>query len=271
MVKEFVMLRVNCSRCNAEAWVNGLPVSRVAASGFPLDSRPILEYLLPGNNQFVLLVEPGTNPSNPTAAGKPFVATSRTFATLDVLSGPQGAFPEDPSVRRLATLEWRPAQGSPVQPPVQLQTSVLFNVALPTWSWQKATPLSMSADLNATVQRFLAAIANRLNQRDVRPYVVAAQTKFRELAVAYGTTAAELTDKFVAQFNRLSAAPDFRLVTPAFDTMALRVCADGQIVDCLDTGFEPLLRAAKRESDGVTPIRYPTKIAIFGQEIRIVR
>ncbi|MFO0365808.1 MAG: hypothetical protein ACK55F_14140 [Acidobacteriota bacterium] len=39
--------------------------------------------------------------------------------------------------------------------------------------------------------------------------------------------------------------------------------------DCLDTSFEPILRAERLE-DGSIPLLYPLRLAFFGRDLRIV-
>src|SRR5450759_1661088 len=134
MTQEFLMLRVNCSGCKAEAWVNEIPVARVDASAYALSSRPIHEYLLPRENRFLLLVEPGTNPGNPMNGGIMFQTGPRTFVTLEIFQGPRGVFPEHPAVRKLDSLEWRPPAGTQVQGPVKLLTTLTLHSARPRWS-----------------------------------------------------------------------------------------------------------------------------------------
>lgn len=264
------MLRANCSGCKAEGWVNGLPVARVDGAGYPLITRPVHEYLLPGDNQLLLLVEPGSDPEVPLAPGPVFQAGPRAFATLELLQGPRGVFADDPSVRKLASIEWRPAEGTNVQPPVQLRTSVSMSAGRPRWSWLQASPLALTDTVKHEVYRFLSGIAEGLTKGDPAAYLAAASIKFDELAQAYGVSPSEPRGNFTKQWARLSAEPGFRVHPLAEAEMALRLCGEGRVIECLDKNFEPMLRAEIRQN-GTTPARYPALVARVESGWRIVR
>jgi len=270
-LQEIFYLRLNCSGCRAEAWVNGIDVSRVDPIVCPLDGRPVHEYILPAKNHLALLINPDPYPSTPMKPGDPFTATARTFATLHLLQGPRGALPDDPEIRTLAQIEWRPPVDSQVQPPLVLETEVELPVWLPRWSWLDATPISASGDLNRQVFSVVRLLAESMRKGDTAPYIRAAETRFAEVAQAYGLSADETKANFAAQWAKLSAKPGFEIALPAMDSMALRVVAGNRVIDCIESDFEPMLRAKKIEENGTTPIRYPIRLAVFGRELRIIR
>jgi hypothetical protein len=98
----------------------------------------------------------------------------------------------------------------------------------------------------------------------------AAETRFQEVAQAYGLSADVTRSNFTEQFQRLSSGPKFEISEPSIDRMALRLVAGGRVIDCYESDFEPMLRA-KKIDNGTVPVRYPTRLAVFGRELRIVR
>jgi len=270
MSQSIVVLHLNCSGCRAEAWINGIPVTRVDPDGCSSEVRPIHEYLLPGENRVVVLVEPGSNPSQPMAPGVPFVPPAGAFARLQIKQGLRGTFVDDPATRALATVEWRPASNAPVTPPVMLETSVILNSSWPRWSWLDGDRVTLSNEVTDRVHTLLRLLVEGMEKGDPSRYMRAAETRFAEIARAYGLSERETQGNFLEDFQEVSAEPEFRMAEVARDKMALRLCADGKVIDCLDTNFEPLLRATPR-GDGSTPIRFPMKVAVFGQQMRVIR
>ena len=270
MSQQMVILHLNTCGVVAEAWLNGIPVTRVEPNGYLNDVRPVHEYLLPGENRVVLLVQPGLNPSEPMATGAPFTPPPGGFATLQIKQGPRGVFPDDPQVRTLASVEWRPVDATPIAPPVMLKTSLIISHSWPRWSWLDGSNLTLSGEVTDRVHTLLKLIIEGMQQGDPSRYLRAAETRFTELAHAYGLPETETRGNFMEQYTRLSAEPGFRIADLNRDKMALRLCAGGKVIDCLDTSFEPLVRAVPRE-DGTTPVRYNMKLAMFGQQMRVIR
>lgn len=271
MLQEIFYLRLNSSACSAEAWVNGVSVSRVDPVTCLLDGRPVHEFLLPGKNHLALLVSPGPHPSHPMSSETPFPAPPRAYASLHLLRGPRGVLPDDPQVKVLAAIEWRPETGAIVRPPVYLEAEADLPVWLPRWSWLDATPVGLSNELNNIVFRFIGEMVIGMRKGDPSLYIQSAATRFQEVGQAYGLTADEARNNFLAQWAKINQIPGFAIQLPNREAMALRVCADGRLIECLDLQFEPMLRAEKLEADGRVPIRYTTRLAFFGRDIRIVR
>lgn len=271
MLQEIFYLRLNGFACTAEAWVNGVPVSRIDPVSCLLDGRPVHEYLLPGRNHLALLVSPGPHPSHPMSSETPFPAPPRAFATLHLLRGPRGVLPDDPQVKVLAAIEWRPETGAIINPPVCLEAEADLPVWLPRWSWLEATPVGLSNELNNIIFRFIGQIVIGMRKGDPSLYLQSAATRFQEVAQAYGLTPEETRNNFMTQWSKVSALPGFAMHLPNRETMALRICADGRMVECVDLQFEPMLRAEKLDTDGTVPVRYTTRVAFFGRDLRIVR
>ncbi len=270
-IQEIFYLRLNCSGCRAEGWLNGVDVSRVDPISCLLDGRPVHEYILPGKNHVALLIQPDPHPSFPMRAGEAFNAPEHIFATLHLLQGPRGALPGDPSVKVLAAIEWRPQPGTPVQPPLLIEREAELPVWLPRWTWLDATPVAASEELDRQVFGVVQLLAGAMGKGDFEPYIRAAESRFQDLAQAYGTTADEAKRRIAAQYKSvLAEVPELEIAPPVRENMALRIVAGGRVIDCYEKDFEPILRT-KKIADGTTPLRYPMRLAVFGRELRIIR
>ena len=269
-MQEIYYLRLNSGDCTAEAWLNGVPISRVEANNCLLDGRPVHEYLLPGKNRVTLLVHPGTNPSYPSKAGEPFPAPPKAFATLDLLVGPKGTVPDDPQVKNLGGVSWKPQTSTIIQPPVVLETDIQLPARLPSWSWLDASKVELSEDLNSIVFAKLNEIVEGLRNGETSSYTALASTRFDEVAKAYDLSSNTTRANFQASWDKARQKPGFEMMKPSRQNLALRVCAFGRMIDCVDIEFEPVVRSAKLEN-GTTPLRIPIRFSFFGRELRIVR
>ena len=270
MVQEIYYLRLNAAGCVAEAWLNGVAVSRVDPVNCLLDGRPVHDYLLPSKNVVTLVVSPGAQAALPFAPGDSYTAVPGMYATLDLLAGPRGVLPDDPAVRKLASLAWRPEPGSSVVPPVIRNAEAELPVWFPRWSWLDASPVVPSADLNKMVYVFVRRLAEGFRAGDPSIYMQYAGTRFREVAQAFGMTEDEIRTNFLRQWQRLSVRTGFQFALPDPAQLAVRVMAGGKMLDCIDTSFQPILRSEKLE-DGSTPLLYPLRLSFFGRDVQIVR
>jgi hypothetical protein len=268
MPQEFVMLRTKANVCSAEAQINGIPICRVVPSR-PLDLRPVHEYLIPGRNKFTLIAQPGPTPSRALEAlPEPFVPDSKTAASLQLVSGPPGVFPDDPAVRELLLIEWTPPAGQPIAEPVPLERELEIPSVGKPWDWLSGDTFE-GADSLAPVAALLAQLRESMNRRDIEPFMARAHIRFRNISAAYALNAAEEMQEFRESFLASSAEAGFRMLETDPKMMDLRICAGGKLVDCVDTFWEPVLRSAPLPNR-VTRVRYPIKVARIAGKLEIV-
>jgi hypothetical protein len=184
-----------------------------------------------------------------------------------LVRAPEGVFADDPEAQPLARVEWRPETGAEVRPPLVLEAQFDVPVWWPAWTWTEAQSVSPSLELDRLVFQFVARVYTTLKTGDPSFYMQAAATTFEELAKAYSLSADVTRGNFLKQWEQFKEVP---LRPPVAATMSLRPCAGGRLIECLDTGFEPMLRA-ETAGNGTIPIRFPMALSFFGNEIRIVR
>jgi len=270
MIKDFLIVETSTYQCAAESQINGIPLCRLTPTTSILDSRPVHQFLLPDRNILTLVVEPGPTPTQALApAAQPFSPKPKTMASLRLMSMPRGSFPEDPGVRELLRIDWRPAPGQPVATPVVLVKSIGIPSVGKRWSWLGGDPLEGAASLQA-IAGMISALRAGFEHRDPEPFIARAQVRFREASEAYELSVDDEVRKFREQFQRLSGEPGFQMQPLDAEQMDLRVCASGKLVDCVDRSWEPLLRSTKLP-DGSTRLRYPIKVASLAGTLQIVR
>lgn len=264
---QLYFLRLQGNFCTAEVWLNGVPACRIDSDRCLLEARPVHEFLLPGKNHLALLITPGPLPSQPMQASSSYRTVPRTYAEALLVRAPEGVFADDPEAQPLARVEWRPEIGTEVRPPLVLEARFDVPVWWPSWSWTEAQPVSPSLELDRVVFQFVSNVFTTLRTGDPSFYMQAAATHFEELAKAYSLSPDVTRGNFLKQWAQYKDVP---LRAPVTAAMSLRSCAGGRLIECLDTGFEPMLRA-ETAANGTIPIRFPIGLSFFGNEIRIVR
>ncbi len=264
------MLETQVNNCVAEAQVNGVPICRVGADGATLDARPVNHFILPGPNVFTLVAQPGATPRTaltPNAIDSK--AKENMSASLRLLSVPPGSFHDDPAAREMLAVNWNPKPAQPYRAPVLLSGQLEFPAHLPVWSWMSGASLRTEAALES-IGTMLTELVESFARGDPEMFITRSNIRFSEVSAAFDTSVDDDVRRFREQFQRVSATPGFEMHAIDAETMDLRICADGKLVECLDRAWEPLLRAT-RSPNGVTRLRYPIKVADIGGRLEIVR
>lgn len=264
------MLEVTARNCTAEGQVNGVPVCRAGPDGALLDCRPVNHFVVAGENTFTLVVEPGPTPRTaltPSAIDRK--NKEKLGASLCLRSLPGGAFASDPRGRELLRIRWEQAPLQPYRPPVLLNQKIDCPGAAQTWSWLQGDNMRSDAVLQ-NITGMLRHVRESLAAGDPEPFITRSGIRFSEAAAAFGMNVEEDKEAFREQLRRIAAEPGFEMQPLDPETMDLRLCAGGKLVDCMDRSWEPLLRTVKLAS-GATRLRYPAKVASIGGELQIVR
>jgi len=270
VIPEYLMLETQVSNCIAEAQVNGVPICRVGADGATLDSRPVNHFVLPGSNTFTLVAQPGATPRTaltPNAIDSK--AKENMSASLRLISVPPGSFPDDPAAREMLSVSWTPKPAQPYRAPVLLSGQLEFPKHLPAWSWTNAVSLRSEAALES-IGAMIGELLESFSRGDPELFITRSNLRFAEVSAAFDTSIDDDVRRFREQFQRISSEPGFEMHPIDAETMDLRICADGKLVECLDRAWEPLLRS-NRLGNGITRLRYPIKVADIGGRLEIVR
>lgn len=264
------MLEAAATNCTAEAQVNGVPVCRSGPDSALLDCRPVNHFVVAGENTFTLVVEQGPTPRTaltPSAIDRK--SKQKLKARLCLRSVPGGAFANDPRARELLRIAWDQAPLQPYRPPVVLSEKIGLPGTAEAWSWLQGDNMRSDAILQ-NITGMLRDLRESLVNGDPEPFIRRSTIRFNEAAAAFGMDVEEHKQAFREQLRRIAAEPGFEMQPLNAETMDLRICAGGKLVDCVDRTWEPLLRTLKLAS-GATRLRYPAKVASIGGELQIVR
>jgi hypothetical protein len=267
MVGDYLILESKINNCVAEVHVNDVPVRKLAAP-VTLDSRPVHQYLVPGQNRFRLVIQPGPNPGSALAPQKvAFVPDQPASAAMRLMSMPRGAFPDDPGVRVLFNQEWNAPAGQPVQVPHLFEHSQEVPGAGHNWEWIRGATFNTPASVQPVLD-LLRACREGFARRDPGPFLEAAQARFRVMQIAYGLEIESEIAKFRASFEKVASESGFQMESIDDANADLRICGDGKLVDCVDRAWEPILRSAK-QPNGLIRLRYSVKVVRINGALQI--
>jgi hypothetical protein len=265
-----LMLRLQTQGCAAEVWLNDLPVGRCSVQE-PTLCLPVHEYLLAGSNRLELVIDPPMpGQQRDPAACK--LSDGVVGACARLLLPRIGGLGHESQARNLAEVVWAAAEGDIYPLGHRVWVDATLPVKFPRWRWLEAPPLAATGEpeafkplVAATLQRLAIAMA----RGEVDSLVVASRLKLEELAVAYQQPLAEVTSRLQSRLQLLHATKALKMVIPDGDTLQLRVCGNGRLLECLGTTGEPALRTLPAPDGSVAA--WPLRVAMVNGQCHILR
>ncbi|MBV8605541.1 MAG: hypothetical protein JO224_12715 [Pelomonas sp.] len=264
-------LKLDAIGCEAEAWLNGVPLARADAAR-PRALVPIHEYTLAGANRLELVVWPHPRTARPEEPLPPLrlVADGHTSASLRILLPRLGNGVDEASARTLAELHWAPPAGQGYTAPVTLHEDVQIPVSFPRWRWLDAPPLpaGATAALRAQAAALLEQFHGALSSGEISTYLTATRFRTEELALAYQRPAEEATARLRGLFEGLHAAGRAWQAVDA-EALVLRPLAGGRLHELLGADGEPALRTEPDEQGHVQA--QPLRVAAVEGRLYVLR
>lgn len=266
------MLEVEAIGCTAEFFVNEIPVQRIAPGRAAVQVDPVEHLLSAGENALAVVIHPGPRPSQFTAAGKVSKATPPPRVRAQLRQYPPGAFPGDPNGVTLTAIEWREAreEADPYATPVVRVNRFEALRQRAPWAFQTAPVLTLDDRLRAQVLDVLHSLHDAFARRDAQPFAQLAQTRFAEVALAFGLDPRQRVQAFVESLQRVWSRPDFAMAPIVDAEVDLRLVAGRRLVDCVDRSWRPLLRGLP-QADGKPGFEAPVLLGRIDGRLSIVR
>lgn len=255
-MQRLLLLRLEATGCAAEAGVNGIPVARTPPGGGVM-CLPIHEFTMAGGNGLDLVIEPA--PLVPGADPVPSqsrIVDQGVSASLRLLLPRLGSPASALEARTVGLIEWAPQSVEVIDTPLRLELAVDLPVSFPRWRWLDAPEVGNVVSLATEIALFLKGLAVSLARGDPENLISAARLRFEELAVAYQRSPVEDLARFRAHIQTTHAKFPLRPILPTPQTLVLRSCARGRLIECLGTDGLPALRCPGfAGSQSMWPIR----------------
>lgn len=278
-MERLLVLKLDALGCEAEAWLNGVPLARVDTAR-ERAVVPIHEYTLAGANQLELVVWP--RPAVPPEQTQEAVPVTRSLtsdgvvsAHLRVLLPRIGHAIDEASARTLAQIDWTPAAKLIYTAPLTLSQDVTLPVNFPRWRWLDVPAHALahtqapSAALTRRALEFVQRLGADLASGNPDSFITATRWRNEELAVAYqrqpDADAARLRAHLLAR--HAAHGLDWQPLEP--DNFCLRSLAGGRLLECLDARGAPALQTVP-DALGQT-LALPLRLTVLDEKVYVLR
>lgn len=273
MTETFYVLEATAEACIAEFYLNGIPIMRRGIEGGEFFGVQVNHLLVDGMNTLECSIFPGPVPSlarwgefgpRELFGGQPHQKVRMSLKTY-----PFGATVGGPEARELQRLEW---QGAPDDRRIIARTltaQVDLGSLYGRWQWQDAPDLKLDAVDRVELVEFLETLGAAIQAGDPDPFLAVSAIRIDEISRAYETDPAERRAMIDRGIFVDAGAPGFKVAPLDPKAFDFRLCANGKMVECIGTDWQPILRAGPdRQGDYSF---YDMFVARIGGEWRIVR
>jgi len=244
-----LVLRLRSSGIPAEALLNGIALARTPRGGGDV-CVPVHEFVVAGANRLELVVDPPP-PMAGAPGPAPTIGDGAARADAALLLPRVGHLAADTTARMLGQVAWASPEGELVRPPVVLHEELDIPVRFPRWRWLDAPKVTDIDSLRASAAIYLQDMAIALARGDPEHMIVTARLRFEELALAYQRPPADDLARWRARVQLLHAQKALRPELPTPESLHLRLCADGRLLECLLADGLPALRCARPDGSQV--------------------
>ena len=240
-VDRMIYMEVKKQNCEVELYVNGIPMKRSSTSQ-AFASIPVHQYLVDGNNEIELIVNPGLSPSKARTAHRELDSTG-VQAVARLVKYPVGVYPGDASGEVLGEIGWKGQNAKKEIFPKIVATKIELGPMFGRWQWQDAEQVTLDkktlAEISVYVDKFYAAFAASKSQE----LLDFAKVRIQEGDKAYPGTNVVAENVMVVRDveerkydTRWKVAP---LQPAQFD---FRVHAEGRIVEIINADWKTPFR-----------------------------
>lgn len=265
---EVVYLHLDVRGVVAEVELNGFPLIRAATlpEGGGEAAAPL--YLVPGENEVLLRVEPGSRPSLAETERR-VLTREAAMAVAHLVRYPVGAqvLPENGTV--LCKVEWAAQEPGGEVFPIERRGQAHAGPAFGRWSWQDAPVLRLDEALVTEARAVLEAYGHALCRGTPGEYRRLIDVMARETVRAFPAWPEAEQEQYVEGITAYyHGAPDpgFSLEPEHHD---FRLVAGGRVLQCVDDDFQGSLRL--RDPDGGRDVRMRVQLAMIDGALRPIR
>lgn len=227
MIERLMVVRLQAQGCDAEAWLNGLPVARVTAAA-PDACVPVHEAALAGANRLELHV------GAPSAGASEVRPAPHAMAARALLLLPRiGAVVDESAARVLAAVDWSCAAGDSVGLPLRRTRDADLPIRFPRWRWADAPVVEPTPALTHAAYAFVTGLARDLGRGQTESFLAATRLRTEEIALAYQRSPESETTRLREWLEQLYASSALVWLPLAPEDFQLRHLADGRLLECL--------------------------------------
>ena len=273
MAKDYHVLECVTAGCVAEFYVNDIPIIRRGPALGKFFGGPIDEFLVPGENELAILVNPGPTPGRALAGQgarrRRHRIESSDGARCRLSRYPAGTQVGGPEGHQLAALKWQPPKSGAAVFPLVVSDKVNLGSMHGRWPWQDAQRLSLDTPTAKALADLLTELRNAFQKGSAEAFIAKTRHRLEDLTRAYGLPPGE-REAQVRSVTREDSQKSHWGFAPLEPTdFDLRLCAKNRMLELIAKDWEAILRENPDSEDTVH--FYPLLASKLGPDWQIVR
>lgn len=245
-----IQLVADVHGCDAEVYLNDIPVTRLIEFRKEGTALPIHSWIVPGDNELKLVVNPGPEPALAQQPGRGQAIKPDAWAKARLVPVPLGAPPPDGPA--YIEVNFVADASLPPDAPVVRRATGRLPIAFGRRIWEKGDRIeSLTPALEASALAFVREIRDVLQRGDGPRFASLMRDKINDLAPSYGLNPQPELAHSVDLWQRAAKAPDWDLapIDPAL--ASLRLCGSNRCLECVDKEWQPLIRMRDLSAGGL--------------------
>lgn len=266
MAPTALLLDITLEGCDAELYVNDVPVGRIlAAAGGGV--HQVDHLLVRGTNTFEVLLHPGSTPSVARTEKR---ALPGDGVAVEVLAArcPPGTSPGEPDTTRLFRFGER-VPGGPIEFPRSVKTAFEVDPPHGAWAWERAELLQMDPTLLREATQYVQSLHGSLARKSFPGFWAHNEIAHREVAAAYDVPLTERQSAAEAAMARRFADPGFAMAPLVAEQFDYRLVANGRLLECIAKDWGAVIRT-EPDAEGKV-MRFPIMVGRFEGSLRGLR
>lgn len=259
MTDLFYILECQADGADAEVYLNDIPVIIRGPNHGRYFGAPVNHFLIDGINELSVIIKPGPTPST-ARTGKDGVKTRHTASTEKFFARlcfqPAGTVLGGDDARELMRVDW-PIKDErkdrddfrELEYPMILSARLDLGKLYGEWAWQKAPKLTLDDKTRQEIFKALTDIRGAMASGNPQLFLAVSNIRLGELARAYDEPESRKRNIIKRGFVEDAQQEGFGFEPLDPDRFDLRLVADGRLVECIGTDWEPLI-VQKPDKDG---------------------
>lgn len=249
---DFYVLECEATGCDAEFWLNDIPVVRRGPTHGLYLSAPVNHLVRDGENVLTAVIRSGPIPSQsktgvPDAPEMHVAEEERVWAKVSAY--PRGAVAGGPDGQHLIQLDWPPIPRLPTVHPLVLSAREDLGKLRGAWAWETAPELTLDDATKKEIFDYLTALRALLNDGDCDAFLTKQKLRLADIARAFDMRPSQKMNQIRRIFADEFGQPNWVFDPLDEGSFDLRLVADGRMVECIGKDWEPIVRQAP-DADG---------------------
>lgn len=269
---KFYVLECASEDCDAEFYLNDIPIVRRGPKLGPFYGGQSNQYLIDGCNEIAIVVNPGPTPSQALSRKSvrfPRVSIKPAKVTARLALYPFGAVVGGPDAKELMKVEWVSSSDEPTVYPKVVSCESDLGELFGSWEWESAPRLELNDPTRKEIVKFVENLHLSLAAGDPELFIDLGAPRLNDMEKAYGQDPGSKSEMLrnIMQVDVQESWWGMQALAPGqYD---FRLCARDRMVEVIGKDWKPVITEEADDDGGVGS--YPMLLSKIKDKWRIVR